>query len=108
MPWQQVCQPAPKNLRLTIHKHLPVGMEESRMGELLGYPRVAYPNLQLPRDQWPFTEMHYCSHCGGWIPGEATEFKVSTLDSSRLAGRQGTEWYCGRCGEQIAFVGLMS
>ena len=87
------------------HKNLPV-LSELPPGF---YEVVRSLGPRISRSQINFEEMHFCdSGCNGWIPGEATEFRVNTLEPEHLAGRRGTEYYCRRCGGHLAFIGIMS
>lgn len=54
----------------------------------------------------PFLRMYHCRFCEGWIDGEPTEFRINTLGV--LSGRRGSEFYCRRCGQELAFFGMMS
>lgn len=102
MPWRQVYEPAPKNERLPILENLPNGVEEKSF------------SLSAIREAWghptpeTFASYYHCYRCGGWIEGQPNSYQVNTLNPAMLAGRQGTEYYCRRCGEQIGFDGLMS
>lgn len=103
MPYRQVYEPAPKDMNLPVIKEgeLPAGVEEKRW--TLSSLREA---AGMVGDE--YLVFHFCHWCKGWIPGHANEYRVNTLDSSRLAGRQGQEYYCKRCGQEIGFSGLMS
>lgn len=105
MPWKQVYVPPPQDMSLRVwHKNeLPPNVRFETIG--LGFRQFAEATV-FGHDT--FQHWYECRHCNGWIEGYANQFDVNTLDSSRLAGRRGTEWYCRRCGEQIAFIGLMS
>lgn len=102
MPYRQEYFEAPKNLSLPVHKELPDGVEEGRLSfihnlkEASGYIDGHYV--------W----FHFCKRCGGWIEGQPNGYEVNTLSSHQLSGRRGTEYHCCRCGEQIAFSGIMS
>lgn len=96
MPYRQVYEEAPKNPKLPVLEKLPDGVHQSG---LTWGTKEAYGNHQ---------HFYYCPHCKGWIEGHANEYQVNNLDSAHLAGRQGTEWYCLRCGNEIAFIGIMS
>jgi hypothetical protein len=102
MPYRNQWFDAPKDTSLIVHKELPEGVEVDRLSfihnlrEASGYVNGRY------------TFFTFCKRCGGWIEGHANEYEVNTLNSSRLSGRRGTEYHCCRCGEQIAFMGMMS
>jgi len=102
MPYRQSWFDAPKNMSLTVHKELPIGIHESNGGWINNLREAAGYNLDEHKT------FHFCSHCGGWIEGHANEYSVNTLNSSQLSGRKGIEYFCCRCGEQIAFNGMMS
>ncbi len=103
MPYSQHYFPAPKNPSLPVLKELPPGIAEDgrqwihNLREASGY---------VAKGDYHFYT--YCDHCGGWIRGHANEYEVNTLAPHQLAGRRGTEYYCQRCGEQLAFSGMMS
>lgn len=50
----------------------------------------------------------YCHWCKGWIAGEPNWRKINTLEPEFLAGRKGVEYHCQRCGQPIAFFGMVS
>lgn len=105
MPYRLVWEDAPHDDSLTVHESLPHGVaEHSLSSSLLGGAREAWGTTA----DGTFHKFHHCSRCGGWIEGDAYVSSVNTLNSSRLAGRQGTEYYCRRCGQEIAFSGLVS
>jgi len=94
MPYQEHWIPAPKDMTLPVLETLPEGVHEmDDMG--------VFEEAWLGSQRW-----HHCWHCKGWIPGHANEYSVSNLGI--LSGRQGTEYYCARCGEKIAFFGMVS
>jgi hypothetical protein len=95
----------PKNLDLPVHKELPEDFEKR---ELFLGPAIAWLKLSIRERSDRVTFMYHCRHCEGWIPGEPYEHEINNLDSSRLCGRRGTEYYCRRCAEQIYFSGMMS
>lgn len=101
MPYYMHYEPPPTNMGMKVHKELPVGVRERE--RLLSHLREADG---IVNDAW--LEFHFCPDCDGWIEGHAQEFKVNTLDGGRLSGRRGTEYFCRRCGYQIAFMGIMS
>ncbi len=94
MPWQQQWVEAPKDLRLPVLAELPDGVRELEFP--FGY-KEAYGQGR---------RFYSCRYCGGWIEGQPNSFPVNTLGP--LSGRQGTEYHCRRCGEQIHFDGIMS
>lgn len=102
MPYRHQWFDAPKDESLIVHKELPEGVSEERLSfihnlrEASGYIDGHY------------VFFHFCRRCGGWIEGHANQYSVNTLNSRQLSGRRGEEFYCCRCGEQIAFSGLMS
>lgn len=101
MPWRQEWFDAPKNTQLTVYKELPIGITErgwqlTSLKEATGYI------------DGKFKTFHFCYHCGGWIEGHANQYEVNTLSPNQLAGRQGIEYFCLRCGDHIAFDGMMS
>lgn len=102
MPYRNQWSDAPKDMSLPVLKELPEGVAEGRLAFI--------HNL---KEASGYVDGHYvfytfCKRCGGWIEGHANSFSVNTLNSSQLSGRKGTEYFCCRCGEQIAFMGMMS
>lgn len=95
MPWESHWVPAPKNLALPVLVELPEGVEE--------YP--AFGDV-VRRASGIGRRFYLCKRCKGWIEGDPTQSRVDTL--APLSGRRGVETYCIRCGEEIAFSGLMS
>jgi hypothetical protein len=87
----------PKRMELPVVKELPSEFE-----------RRFYKHEACTRYPESLKFMTNCHHCGGWVPGQAHEHRVNTLDGSRLCGRKGTEYYCPRCGKEIHFSGMMS
>lgn len=104
MPWKQVYEPAPKDMSLKVWREneLPDGtIIETE--DLFRNFRAANLWLDDQLQHW-----YECRHCGGFIEGHYNQYEVNTLNSYRLSGRKGIEYYCRRCGEQIAFNGWMS
>jgi hypothetical protein len=52
--------------------------------------------------------MHHCPSCGGWIPGLPSSHTIDNLNGRARAGRRGTIATCKRCGDELAFMGVMS
>lgn len=100
MPYTSWFDDPPKDPTLKVSENLPDGVAESDsfhdLHEAYGFVGEEYKTY------------HHCRFCGGWIEGHAHELEVNNLNTRRLAGRQGTEYYCRRCGRQIGFFGLMS
>ena len=91
----------PTDPKLKVLQVLPDGVAEHK-------------HMVGPREAWGKTEdgvfrrYYFCSHCGGWIEGEANFKRENTLDSGHLSGRNGLAWYCRRCGLNFAFYGTVS
>lgn len=101
MPYVQHYVPAPKNMDLKVYPDLPGGYVEERIWLIHGYREA--------RKSGSFDTMYFCDlDCKGWIEGEPNDYPVNTLEPEHLAGRRGREYFCRRCGRQIAFIGLMS
>ena len=101
MPYRMVYEPAPKNMELLVYPDLP--KEYAEQPHWLTIP------FRWARHTETYEEMYFCDHdCKGWIEGNPNKYHVNTLEPEHLAGRRGEEFYCRRCGRQIAFVGLMS
>lgn len=99
MPYHQVWEPNPSNRNLPVLDKLPPGVtEKSYFGSL--------------REAWgttaddEFRSYYHCPHCKGWIEGAPTTYGEHTLGP--LSGRSGTVYACIRCGEEVAFNGLVS
>lgn len=101
MPYRQVYEPAPKDLSLAVFKELPAPFVET--------DERAYfikPEFRVARDH-DLHYMYFCEReCKGWIEGRPNRFTENTL--APLSGRQGEVYYCRRCGEEIAFFGIVS
>jgi hypothetical protein len=101
MPYRMVWEEPDKDSSLQVYKELPPGVAEEKFsfGCREAWGRTA---------EGEFLHLHFCSKCEGWIPGHANSYPVNTLNPAQLAGRQGREYHCKRCGHQIGFMGLMS
>jgi hypothetical protein len=93
MPYELYWVPPPTDASLPVLAEPPEGAEDWGFDG----PKV----IRVGRDRY-----HHCHRCAGWIPGDATESRVNTLGP--LSGRCGVEFYCRRCGWEIAFSGMMS
>lgn len=102
MPWQQEWFEAPKDMNLPVLNKLPDGVHEKGYLSIGGLQEAC----GLMGEEWH--EFYLCPHCKGWIEGIVNAFPVNNLNPTQLAGRQGTEYYCRRCGKEIGFFGLMS
>jgi hypothetical protein len=94
MPYIQQWIPAPIDKSIPVLEEMPEGAREFSTG--LSYRICHVKGI----------EYHYCPECKGWIEGSPNEFKVDTL--APLVGRRGIEYYCKRCGYELAFIGIMS
>jgi hypothetical protein len=94
MPWESSWVPAPSDPSLPVLAELPEGVAEWPWPD---DPRRAHGGGR---------RFYHCKRCGGWIEGNPTEYRVDTL--APLSGRRGVETYCIRCGEEIAFSGMVS
>jgi hypothetical protein len=104
MPWRQVWEPSPKDENLPVLTELPIGVYEDHK---LWPSSIGLREADGEVDG-KYATYTYCHHCNGWVKGTAVTETVNTLDASHLAGRQGTEYYCRRCGTELAFMGKMS
>lgn len=95
----------PKHLELPVLAELP---EDFEIRSVFHSFKEAWTKLNLNGGKDDLRFMTHCRHCGGWVPGRAHEHHVNTLDGHRLAWRKGTEFYCPRCANEIAFEGIMS
>lgn len=100
MPFQMVWVPAPNNMNLPVLVDLP---EDFRKIEMFSEVKEADGYID-----GKYTVFYYCMFCKGWIEGHANEYHVDDLHAHVLAGRRGFEYYCKRCGKEIAFSGVMS
>lgn len=99
MPYRMVYEPAPKHLSMPVLKALPDGIHELRFS--FNGIREASGMVDDHIENY-----HFCPRCGGWIEGSVNEYEVNTMGP--LSGRQGTEYYCRRCGEEIGYIGAVS
>lgn len=104
MPHRMVWYDAPHDENLPVLQELPEGIQEDQ------FMARWHPNRREARGRIndAYKTYVYCRRCGGWIEGKYYTSRVNTLNSRQLAGRQGTEYYCPRCGEQVDFEGIMS
>jgi hypothetical protein len=102
MPWRMHWEPSPRDNNLPVLKTLPSGLHEDAIG-LLSYVRMreAYGTVDVH-----LHEYHWCHHCQGWIPG--SYFACEVHDLGMLSGRDGIEYYCRRCGNEVDFIGAMA
>lgn len=105
MPYKQVWFDASKDENIEVYRDLPPEYHERKFG--LWGVKQAELNVEYWKDDKELW-MYECHHCNGWIKGEPNKYEINTLRPSQLAGRQGTEFYCRRCGNQIGFMGIMS
>ena len=113
MPYIQTWADPDKNPKLESHSELPVGYEEmeNNWGYKKAIKKMDQDTLNTLKGK-PF-EYHYCKgdvlqdlpSCG-WVEGLPNEYDVNTLGP--LSGRQGTEYYCAKCGASIGFTGCYS
>jgi len=104
MPFRQQYFPAPQDRSLPVYHDLPPEYVASRFLDSHN-ATIKAEHYGEGKEQF----MHYCRYCLGWIPGQANEFPINTMSHRHpLGGRQGTEYYCRRCGEQIGFSGIVS
>lgn len=94
MPFEYVWKPAPMNMSLPVFLELPDGFVENYMWSFIKQIRVASNNR--------YELIYFCDtrECNGWILGEPIENEEYTI----LSGRNGTAYYCLRCGHEISFV----
>lgn len=98
MPYEYVWKPAPRNLNLPIFNELPNEFVENYVWGFVKQIKVASNKR---------SELTYFCHskeCNGWILGEPMENEEYTI----LSGRDGTAYYCCRCGCEISFVSRIS
>jgi hypothetical protein len=94
MPFEYVWIPAPKDMSLPVSPELPAGFIENYVWSFVKQIKVASNSRN---------ESAYFCHvkeCNGWILGEPMENEEHTI----LSGRDGTAYYCCRCGHEISFV----
>ena len=97
MPFEYVWIPAPRNMALPVSPELPAGFMENYVWSFVKQMKVA----SNCRDE----SAYFChsKECNGWILGEQMENEECTI----LSGRDGTAYYCCRCGYEISLVGRM-
>jgi hypothetical protein len=94
MPFEYVWKAAPRDLSLPLSQELPEGFVENYVWSFIRQIRMAGNNR--------YESAYYChsKECNGWIFGAPLENEEYAI----LAGREGTAYYCGRCGHEISFV----
>lgn len=103
MPYEQRWVPAPTDMSIKViagnATSPPDGttLEDNTFG-MAPYPRAV--------KKTPFVKFYHCRQCEGWIEGYPSEFRVNTLGV--LSGRQGVDFHCRRCGDNIGFEGRRS
>jgi len=98
MPDEYVWIPAPKNLKLPVSAEMPSGFVENYVWNFVRRLKVASNSK---------SESPYFCHskdCNRWTLGEPME----TEEYAILSGREGTAYYCCRCGHEISFVSRIS
>lgn len=105
MPMRWIYEDAPQDMSLTVHKELPAGVSEHQ--QIFANHREA-SGTEMVDGEVTFHKFHHCPKCDGWIEGWPNQYNVNTLEPSHLAGRQGREYHCRRCGYEIGFIGRMS
>ena len=98
MPFEYIWKPAPKDMSLPCFQELPDRFVENYVWSFIKQIRVASNGKH---------QIAYFCHsieCNGWIVGEPMENEEYTI----LSGRDGTAYYCCRCGQEISFVNRMS
>jgi hypothetical protein len=98
MPFEYVWVPAPKNMNLPISLKLPTGFIENYVWSFVKQIKVA------SNSRCEYAYYCHARECNGWIFGEPMENEEYTI----LSGRNGTAYYCCRCGQEISFVSRMS
>jgi DNA-directed RNA polymerase subunit RPC12/RpoP len=89
------------NKDLLVHEDLP---EDFVMTGGNAQPRYdGYGHVYGIDDDQYFGEYHHCPYCKGWISGRYDEKHENS--AGILAGKQGVNYCCQRCGQKIAFVG---
>lgn len=100
MPYQQTYVSAPKDMTMPLYKGTankpPFGY--TLWWELYGVANAVH---LLTRES-----IYFCERCEGWVDGRPNEYGVHTLGI--LCGRDGVEFHCRRCGNEIAFFGKMA
>lgn len=102
MPYRMVYEEPPKDPSLPVITELPEGYKE---------PELRWAGYREARHEarpYGMKVYYHCPHCKGWLEGHPNGYGVNTLDTSRLAGRRGTEYFCKRCGWEVGFSGIMS
>jgi hypothetical protein len=98
MPYEYVWIPAPRNMDLPVSPELPSGFVENYVWSFVKQIQVASNSR--------YESVYYChsTECNGWILGEPMENEEYAI----LSGRDGTAYYCSRCGHEISFIGRKS
>ena len=103
-PWGHAHDPA-----LPLSRELPAEYYESELcSPALGGVRLAHLRTPFIGMTALTPTLYFCPRCPGWVPGYPGSYDEDTFAPHQLAGRRGTVTYCLRCGEEIAFLGLVS
>ncbi len=90
----------PRDRSLKVHRSLPDGYVKSQSN----------PEDYLLAINAQGESMYYCDeNCNGWIEGMPNGIPEDTMKPLRpLSGRRGESICCRRCGQEIAFNGIIS
>lgn len=98
MPFEYVWIPAPKDMDLPVSRKVPADFVENYVWSFVKQIKVASNN------KYEFAYFCHSQECTGWILGEPMENEEYAI----LSGREGTAYYCCRCGQEISFVRRIS
>jgi hypothetical protein len=102
MPFELNWTSAPKNMKLEVFQDPPDGYVEEK--------DFLFSSFRMARTS-KFEYAYYChwKDCKGWVLGIPNEYEENTMSPNHpLSGRQGTAYYCRRCGREIGFSGKVS
>jgi hypothetical protein len=101
MPYVEGWEDNPHDESLPVLKELPDGFVAR---ETLFKSQLQETNSRIIDGK--YVMYHYCKHCEGWIIGHPYTYDVNNIRPR--SGRRGHCYSCARCGEEIAFNGIMS
>ena len=81
-------------MSLPLSQKLPEGFVENYVWSFIRQIQMA------SNSQYESAYFCHSNECNGWVLGEPLENEEYAI----LSGREGTAYYCCRCGQEISFV----